>query len=272
MEKVGLHFGSSSSLSSFLLQLLFLDVWGPTALLSIDNKRYYLSIVDDFSKYTWCFPLFNKLDVSKSFLQFKLIVEKHFGFQIWSVQSDNEGEFQPLKTVFHSMSISYRLSCPHTHHQNGTVERKHRHLVETGLAFLPHALVPLNFWDEAFESSCYLINRLPSKVTSHKSPYEILFKSSPDYAFLKVYGYEYWPFLHPYNSNKLAFKSKSCIFIGYSKQHTGYKCLHLSSGRVYIARHVIFNEKSFPFTQVSSTPPSSSTHSALFVSSDQYQS
>jgi hypothetical protein len=50
---------------------------GPAALLSINNKRYYLSIVDDFSKYTWCFPLLNKSDVTKSFLQFKLMVEKY---------------------------------------------------------------------------------------------------------------------------------------------------------------------------------------------------
>jgi hypothetical protein len=80
------------------------------------------------------------------------MVKQYFGFQIRSVQSDNGGEFQHLKTVLHSMVVSYRLSCPHTHHQNGTMERKHSHLVEMGLALLAHASVPLNFWDEVFES------------------------------------------------------------------------------------------------------------------------
>jgi hypothetical protein len=42
------------------------------------------------------------------------------------------------------------VSCPHTHQQNGAIERKHRHIVETGLALLSHAHLPLKFWDDAF--------------------------------------------------------------------------------------------------------------------------
>jgi hypothetical protein len=76
----------------------------------------------------------------------------------------------------------------------GFVERKHRHIVETGLTLLATASVPLKFWDSAFEAATYLINRLSSKVTNHKSPYECLFHISPDYQFLKTFGCEYWPF------------------------------------------------------------------------------
>jgi hypothetical protein len=57
------------------------------------------------------------------------------------------------------------------------------------------------------------------------------------------------------------------VFIGYSKNHLGYKCLHIPSGRVYIARHVVFNENSFPFStssphRVSSSPQ---TPSSLWI-------
>lgn len=62
------------------------------------------------------------------------------------------------------MGIFYRLSCPHTHQQNGAVERKHRHLVETGLALLSHSSVPLVHWEDAFHTACYLINRLPTPI------------------------------------------------------------------------------------------------------------
>jgi len=79
------------------------------------------------------------------------------------------------------------------------------------------------------------------------SPYECLFHSIPDYKYLKIFGCECWPFLRPYNSSKLSFRSSSCVFIGYSKNHLGYKCLHIPSGKVYIARHVVFDENSFPF-------------------------
>jgi hypothetical protein len=142
----------------------------------------------------------------------------------------------------------------------GSVERKHRHIVETGLTLLAIASVPLTLWDSAFETATYLINRLPSKVTKYKSPYECLFQVSPDYKFLKTFGCECWSFMRPYNSTKLAFRS-ACVFISYSKNHLGYKCLHLPSGKVYITRHVIFNETKFPF--LTSTPNSSSSPSSI---------
>jgi hypothetical protein len=69
---------------------------------------------------------------------------------------------------------------------------------------------------------------------------------------LKIFGCECWPFLRPYKSSKLSFRSICSVFIGYSKNHLGYKCLHIPSGRVYITIHVVFNENNFPF--LTSTP------------------
>jgi len=176
--------------------------------------------------------------------------------KIISVQSDNGGEFRPLQTSLTSMGISYRLSCPHTHHQMGTVERKHRHIVEIGLSLLATASISLNFWDSAFETATYPINRLPSKVTKNKSLFECLFHHSPEYKFLNFFDCKCWLFLRPYNSNKFSFRSTSCVFIGYIKNHLGYKCLHIPYGRVYIARHVVFNENNFPFFILNFLAPS----------------
>jgi hypothetical protein len=56
------------------------------------------------------------------------------------------GEYQKAhNTMFRSLGIVHRVSCPHTHQQNGSAEHKHRHIVETGLALLAHAHVPLKF-------------------------------------------------------------------------------------------------------------------------------
>jgi histone deacetylase 1/2 len=111
-----------------------------------------------------------------------------------------------------------------------------------GLTLLAHASVPLKFWDEAFSTAVYLINRLPSKVLNYETPFERLFNQNPDYSFLRTFGCAVWPNLRPYNSRKLAFQSKQCVFIGYSTLHKGYKCLDPKEGRVYISRDVVFDD------------------------------
>jgi hypothetical protein len=85
-------------------------------MLSMNNKRFFLCIVDDFSKYIWIFPLSQKSEVYATFLHFKILVENYFNSKIKSVQSDNGGEFRPLQSRLPLLGISYRLSCPHTHH------------------------------------------------------------------------------------------------------------------------------------------------------------
>src|SRR4051812_20998031 len=110
--------------------------------------------------------------------------------------------------------------------------------------------MPLKYWDEAFLTVVYLINRLPSKVIQHKTPTELLFKTSPDYSFLRTFGCAVWPNLRPYNQHKLQFRSKQCTFLGYSGLHKGYKCLDISTGRIYISRDVTFDESSFPFAHL----------------------
>jgi hypothetical protein len=105
-------------------------------------------------------------------------------------------------TFFRSLSIAHRVSCPHAHQQNGSAERKHRHIVETGLALLAHAHMPLKFWSEAFLTAAFLINRIPTDVIDNTCPLERLFHKSPNYSMLRVFGCACWPHLHPYWKKK----------------------------------------------------------------------
>jgi histone deacetylase 1/2 len=82
------------------------------------------------------------------------------------------------------------------------------------------------------------------------SPFERLHGTHPDYNFLRVFGCAVWPNLRPYNSRKLEFRSKRCVFIGYSTLHKGYRCLDPKVGRVYISRDVVFDEHVFPFASL----------------------
>ena len=90
-----------------------------------------------------------------------------------------------------------------------------------------------------------------------KSSLECLFRRTPDYNFLSTFRCMCFPFLHPYHAYKLDFRSSPCVFLGYSSSHFGYCCLHLASQRIYVSRHVCFNEDVFPlanFEEITQQP------------------
>jgi histone deacetylase 1/2 len=228
---------------------VFSDVWGP-APSSVGRYSYYVSFIDDFSKFTWIYLLKKKYDVFQVFKNYQTLVERKFSAKILTLQSDWGGEYEKLNSCFRQIGIEHHVSCPHAHQQNGSAERKHRHIVEVGLSLLANASMPLKFWDEAFMTATYLINMLPSKVINNDTPVERLLHKQPDYASLRVFGCACWPNLRPYNQQKLAFRSKQCVFLGYSPMHKGVKCLDIKSGRVYISRDVVFDETVFPFADL----------------------
>lgn len=141
----------------------------------------------------------------------------------------------------------HQISCPYTPEQNGCAERKHRHLVETDLTLLFNANMPLKYWANAFATATYLINKHPNKQLQLTSPWQKLFKHPPAYSSLRVFGCACYPWLQPYTPHKLDTRSKRCVFLGYTLNHKGYQCLDTTTGRIYISRHVIFNEEFFPF-------------------------
>ncbi|KAG8492864.1 hypothetical protein CXB51_010176 [Gossypium anomalum] len=98
----------------------------------------------------------------------------------------------PIASEGHFYYISFvnaysRLSCCHTSEQNGLVERKHRHLVDTRLTLLTQA--NMHFWAHVFISAAYFVNRLPTLVLVGKSPFEVLHKTVPSYKHLRVFGF-----------------------------------------------------------------------------------
>ena len=60
--------------------------------------------------------------------------------------------------------------------------------IEELYGHLYHAKIPLQFWDDAFQTACYLINRLPTSTIKNLSPFEKLFNQAPDYNFLRIFG------------------------------------------------------------------------------------
>lgn len=167
-----------------------------------------------------------------------LLVYTQFFAQLKSIQTDWGGEFRVFTKFLTEKGILHRLTCPHTSHQNGTVERKHRQIVEMGLTLLAQAQLPYKYWDHSFTTSVHLINRLPTAaLTNFTSPYHALFNKVPDYSTLRIFGCVCFPSLRPYNQHKLQFRSQECVYLGISPQHKGYKCLG-ANGRIYISKDV----------------------------------
>jgi len=162
---------------------------------------------------------------------------------IITIYSDGEGEFQKLKTLFANFGISHLMTPPHTPQYNGIVERRHRYIIETGLTLLHQYGLPLKFWSHAFQTTTYLINRLP---THNCSPFQALFGDVPNYSKLRIFCCLCFPWLHPYNNHKLEPGSRSYIFLGYSPTQNAYKCFDPFTIRIFISRHVVFDESVFP--------------------------
>jgi hypothetical protein len=117
---------------------------------------------------------------------------------------------------------------------------------------------------ESLYTATYILNLLPIKAISSPTPYFALFGTTPSYAHLRVFGCAHYLNTSAIALHKLAPRSCRCVFLGYSSDHKGYRCLDLTTNRLLISRHVIFNESSIPFA--SSNPPPDDLES-LFSSS-----
>lgn len=130
-------------------------------------------------------------------------MENKFKTRITTLFSDNGGEFIALKEFLSSSGITHLTTPPHTPEHNGLSERRHRHIVETGLSLLTHSSIPNTFWTYAFSTVVYLINWMPTPILFLQSPFQNIFTVPPNYLKLRTFGSLCFPWLRPYNSNKL---------------------------------------------------------------------
>ncbi|KAK0588253.1 hypothetical protein LWI29_036741 [Acer saccharum] len=88
---------------------------------------------------------------------------------------------------------------------------------------------------------------MSTPVLNHQNPFRVLFGTDPNFHKLRVFGCLCYPWLRPYTSHKLQPRSKPCVFVGYSTDHSAYLCLDRLTNRVFVSRHVVFVETEFPF-------------------------
>ncbi|KAJ9544353.1 hypothetical protein OSB04_024060 [Centaurea solstitialis] len=213
-----LPFNKSMSCSFAPFDLVHSDVWGPSPVSSKGGSKYYVSFVDDYTRYTWVFLMKHRSDFFLVYSNFRALIQTQHSVVIKCFRCDLEGEytFNDFTQLLASDGTIHQSSCTDTPQQNGVAERKHRHLVETAL--------PSVFWGEALLTATYLINRIPTAHNSSLSPFEKLYGESPDYSFLRVFGCTCFVLRPHVERNKLSPRSALCVFLGYGIGQQGYRC------------------------------------------------
>ncbi|GJX86696.1 ribonuclease H-like domain-containing protein [Tanacetum coccineum] len=259
-KHVRLPFSLSETIVKAPFDIIHSDLW-TSPLTSVSGIKYYVLFLDHFSHYLWVYPLRHKSDVLSKFIHFRAYVKNHFNCDIKSLQCDHGGEFDntALHQLFVTNGISIRFSCPKTSQQNGKSERMIRTINNMIRTLLFQAHLPPTFWVEALHMAAYLLNILPSTAINNEIPHTRLFKTTPNYADLRVFGCLCYPHLH--TNHKLEPRATPIIFLGYLTNHRGYRCLDLNTNKIILSHHVTFDETVFPYGSM--TPHDSPSYTFL---------
>ncbi|KAI3735684.1 hypothetical protein L6452_15192 [Arctium lappa] len=219
-----------NSISS-CLQLLHMDLFGPTNVMSIGKKSYCLVIVDDYSRFTWVYFLRTKDETSGLIKSFILRIENQTNQKVKVIRSDNGTEFKnlDLNTFCEEKGIERQYSAPRTPQKNGVAERRNRTLIEAARSLLADSKLPITFWAEAVNTACYVQNRVLVVKPKNKTPYELLNKRKPFIGFFKPFGCPCIILNTKSHLGKFDSKADDGLLVGYSSQSKAYRVFNSSS-------------------------------------------
>ncbi|KAI3510729.1 hypothetical protein L1887_17862 [Cichorium endivia] len=210
------------------LELLHIDLCGPSKVASLNHKKYILVIVDDFTRFTWVFFLRLKSYTFLELRNFIVSIELKVKLLVRRIRSDNGTEFnnQQIEEFLASKGIEHNFSTPYTPQQNGMVERRNVTLVEAARSMLNFANLPLSFWTEAIATACFVHNRSIINKRLQMTPYKILNGRKPNVKFFHIFGCRSFIKNNKDHLGKFVPKSDEAIFMGYSCKFVAYLVLN----------------------------------------------
>nr|GEX17929.1 retrovirus-related Pol polyprotein from transposon TNT 1-94 [Tanacetum cinerariifolium] len=203
------------------LYLLHMDLCGPMRVFSVNEKKYILIIVDDYSRFTWVKCLRSKDEALDFITKFLKMIQVR------------------LKAP---PDISHETSVARTPQQNGVVERRNRTLIEVARTMLIYAKAPLFLWAKAVTTACYTQNRSSIRRRHGKTPYEFLHEKLPDLSYLHVFGALCYTTNDSENLGKLQPKADIGIFISYAPTKKDFWIYKQRTRRIIETIHVDFDE------------------------------
>ncbi|GJV66851.1 putative ribonuclease H-like domain-containing protein [Tanacetum coccineum] len=234
----------SVSSISHSLQLLHMDLFGPTSVRSLNHKTYCLVITDDFSRFSWVFFLRTKDETSGILKDFIRQIENQLNQKVKTIRCDNGTEFKNKDVIEFcgSKGIKREYSNARTPQQNGVAERKNRTLIEAARTMLADSFLPNTFWAEAVSTACYVLNRVLVTKPHNKTPYELLTGKIPIISYIRPFGCHVTILNTIDHLGKFAGKSDEGFLVGYSLQSKAFRVYNLETKRVEENLHITFLE------------------------------
>jgi transposase InsO family protein len=226
------------------LELLLKDLFDPIAYISIGGSKFYLVIVDDYSRFTWVFFLQEKSQTQETLKRFLRWAQNEFGLRIKKIRSDNGTKFKnsQIEGFLEDEGIKHEFSSPYTPQHNGIVERKNRTLLDMARTMLDEYKTPGQFWAEAINTACYSINRLYLHWILKKTSYELLTGKKPNVSYFRVFGSKCFILVKRGRKSKFASKAVEGFLLGYDSNTRAYRVFNKSTGLVEVSCDIVFDE------------------------------
>lgn len=194
------------------LELIHGNLCGPITPATPGGKKYFLLLVDDFSRYMWVELLLSKDCAPAAIKQIRVVAETQSGHKLSSLRTDRGEEFTSADFTDHLVSIGVhrQLTAPYSPQQNGVVDT----IVAAARSMLKAKKLPGYFWGEAVATAVYLLKRSPTKSIEGMTPFEAWYGKKPAAHHLRTFGC----IAHVKNTSphlkKLDDRSTKMIFVG----------------------------------------------------------
>jgi hypothetical protein len=217
-----------------LLELIHSDLCEFEGILSYKGNRYFITFIDDFSKYTHVYLLKNKSDAFEKFQEFLKEVENQFLRKIKRFRSDRGREYESIgfNSYVQSLGIIHETTPPYSPASNGVAERKNRTLIELTNAMLIESGASLTLWGEAILTACHVLNRVPYKKIKI-TLYELWKGYKPNLGFFRGWGCLAFVRLIDLKRPKIGVRTTTCAFLGYAKNSTAYRFLDIQNNIIF---------------------------------------
>ena len=224
-----------------ILDLVHTDVCGPMQTITPGGRRYFVTFIDDFSKFCYIYLLKRKSEVYNKVVEFVEMVKNVYGKKPKTIRADRGGEYKSFKVIKYlkKEGICRQYTAAYTPQQNGTAERKNRYIMEMARSMLFGAELDNKYWGEAVLTANFIQNRLPSRPID-KTPYELWTGNKPDLSFMQKFGADCYAYVPQQLRRKLDEKAIRLKFVGYDRDTKGYRLVNTITGKVTISRDVKF--------------------------------
>ena len=232
-------FPSSNIKSTAPLDLIHSDVSGIIRLPSHSLFKYFLTFVDDYSRYTHLYLLKSREEVLAKFIEFQALVERQLDSKIKVFRSDNGTEYTNNAFVNHLKKCGIEQQFTHVHspQENGVSERLNRTIEEGARAALLDSKLPIYYWPFAVKYALHVKNRLPHSAIQYKIPFEIWFKRQVNFKLFRPFGCAVVAY-DPETTNKFQPTGIPGRFLGYSIERKGFLVLRNDTKAVFPSRHI----------------------------------